>query len=173
MLIDIVSLIAIGAALAGTYVAVNRMTGRRMPRWLLPASLGFAMITFAVWNEYTWFSRVKAALPETVEVVLPVKESSFWRPWSYAVPMVTRFIAVDTAAVQRSAEAEGLVRTEAILVQRWAKTQRVPVAFDCTAARRADLAGGAQLAADGTLTSGSWVALPPDDPFMLAACQGG
>ncbi len=173
MLIDIVSLIAIGVALAGTYVAVNRMTGRRLPRWLLPASLGFAMITFAVWNEYTWFSRVTAALPESVEVVLPVKESSFWRPWSYAVPMVTRFIAVDQAAVQKSEESPGLVRTDAILVQRWMATQRVPVAFDCTGTRRADLAGGAQLAADGTLTGGAWIELPADDPFMLAACQGG
>ncbi|AMY67572.1 hypothetical protein [Frigidibacter mobilis] len=173
MLIDIISLIALGAAIAGIYVAVNRMTGRRLPRWLLPASLGAAMISFAVWNEYTWYARVTAALPDSVEVVLPVKESSFWRPWSYAVPMVTRFIAVDRAAVQRSEEAPGLVRTNAILVQRWTATQRVPVAFDCAAGRRADLAAGAQLAADGTLTGGAWVMLPPDDPFMMAACQGG
>lgn len=173
MLIDIVSLIAIGAAIAGVYVVVNRLTGRRLPRWLLPASLGAAMISFAVWNEYTWYGRVTAALPESVAVVMPVKESSFWRPWSYAVPMVTRFIAVDTAAVMRSADKPELVRTDAILVQRWTPTQRVPVAFDCGAGRRADLAGGAELAADGTLTGGDWVMLPPDDPFMLAACQGG
>lgn len=171
MLIDIVSLIALGAAIACVYVVVNRMTGRRLPRWLLPASLGAAMISFAVWNEYSWFSRVTAELPESVAVVLPVKESSFWRPWSYAVPMITRFIAVDRDAVMQSEEKPGLVRTDAILVQRWTPTQRVPVAFDCGAGLRADLAGGADLAADGTLTGGNWVTLPPDDPFMLAACQ--
>ncbi|MBC7138008.1 MAG: hypothetical protein H5U17_04525 [Defluviimonas sp.] len=173
MLIDLISLIALGALIACVYVAVNRMTGRRLPRWLLPAALGAGMIGFAVWNEYTWYSRVTAELPESVAVVLPVRESSFWRPWSYVVPMVTRFIAVDRGAVMRSAQRPGLVRTDAILVQRWTPTQRVPVAFDCTAARRADLAGGADLAADGTLTGGDWVALAPDDPFMLAACQGG
>ncbi|WP_126976926.1 hypothetical protein [Frigidibacter oleivorans] len=170
MLMDFAAMIAAGAAIAGVWLLANRLSGRRLPRWLLPAAIAAAMFSYAVWSEYTWFGRVRDALPDSVAVVLPVAEPSPMRPWTYAAPMVTRFIAVDRGAVQRSETNPDLVRTEAILVQRWTPTQRVPVAFDCARGLRADLASGAVLAPDGTLTGGDWVDLPAGDAFLTAAC---
>lgn len=171
MLIDMIAMIAVGAGLIGMYMLINRLAGRRLPKGLLPICLGIALIGFAVWNEYSWYRRVTEKLPESVVVVSPVQERSVWRPWTYVFPVTTRFVAVDRAAVQRSEERPGLVRTEAILVQRWAGTKRVSVAFDCPAAKRAELGGAAVLGADGTLTGAAWAEVPKDDPMMLAACR--
>ncbi|MEI4484655.1 hypothetical protein V8J36_00495 [Frigidibacter sp. MR17.14] len=172
MLIDLIAMIAIGAFIIGVYLLANRVAGRRLPKWLMPAAIGAAVISFAVWNEYTWYGRVTSALPDTVAVVMPVTESNLWRPWTYVAPVTTRFIAVDRGAVQRSEARPELVRTEALLVQRWAGTQRVPVAFDCAGDRRADLVA-ASLGADGTLTGGAWQPVAADDPMLRAACGQG
>ncbi|MEI4473266.1 hypothetical protein [Frigidibacter sp. MR17.24] len=172
MLIDFIAMIAVGAFIVGVYLLANRLMGRRLPRWLMPAAIGWAVISFAVWNEYTWFPRVRAALPDSVAIVQPVRESNPWRPWTYVAPVVTRFVALDRGAVERSAARPDLVRTEALLVQRWAGTQRVPVAFDCAGGARAELVA-ATLSPDGTLTGGSWSHVGTDDPMLAAACGRG
>lgn len=177
MLVDMIGMLAAGVgALALVFAAshaLRKARGRRMAGWALPAAAGVAMIAFSVWNEYTWFSRVTARLPPSVEVVLPVTESAPWRPWSYVWPMTARFIAIDHGATRRAVDRPSLLRTEAMLVARWMPTSRVPLAFDCANGRRADLIGGAQIAADGTLTGGDWVTLPPEDPMLKAACREG
>lgn len=177
MLIDLISMVAAGFAIAGCVLIASHLsrllTGRKLPRWVLPAAIGAAMIAFSVWNEYSWYPRVKAALPASTEVVLPVGESAFWRPWTYLWPITTRFIAVDTAALGHSAANADLVRADAIVVQRWAKTQTVPMVFDCRQGRRADLVEGASLAQDGTVRGAVWIDLPPEDPMKTAVCRGG
>lgn len=177
MLIDLITMVAAGFAIAGCVLIAGHLSrtflGRSLPRWTLPAAIGAAMIAFSVWNEYSWYPRVRAALPETVEVVMPVGESAFWRPWTYVAPIVTRFIAVDRAALVRSDVNPALVMADAMVVQRWVDTKHIPVVFDCEAGRRADLIEGATLTGGGSVTGADWISLPPDDPMMQAACRGG
>ena len=44
MLIDFISMIAIGFAIGGTFLLINHMTGRRVPKWVMPAAVGVAML---------------------------------------------------------------------------------------------------------------------------------
>lgn len=176
MVMDLIAMFATGVGAAACVFAAGHLlrvtAGRRLPRWVLPAAAGAAMIAFSIWNEYTWFARVKAQLPPTVEVVLPVAESAPWRPWSYLWPVTGRFLALDTAPPGPPAP-DGLRRAEALVVTRWQPTARVPMVFDCAAGRRADLVEGAALDPAGTLIGGEWIAMPPDDPVLAAACRGG
>jgi hypothetical protein len=74
------------------------------------------MLSFAIWNEYTWYPRTVAALPDGVVVARAQENSAPWRPWTYVRPIVTRFSAVDTRMNRTNPEAPGQVLTTVLLV---------------------------------------------------------
>ncbi len=173
MSIDLISMLAAGVLVACIVYVANHLSGKRLPKWIMPAAIGATMLGFSIWNEYSWFSRVRADLPETVTVLRTIESSQPWRPWTYLAPITMRFMAMDRAVTIRSATVPGLVATEVMLVQRYLPTTRVPVAFDCIAGRRADLIEGAALAPDGTLTGADWLSVGLEDDILKAACNGG
>ncbi|MDT8856886.1 hypothetical protein RNZ50_17980 [Paracoccaceae bacterium Fryx2] len=173
MLMDLVATIAAGAGLAGIVMAIRWLSRGRLPKYILPAAIGAGMLMFSVWNEYSWYPRVSGALPDNVVIVSAPEDRVFYRPWTYLFPVSSRFLALDRTAMATSATNADLRRADAMIVQRWAAVQRVPLAFDCAGGRRADLIDGAALAADGTLTGGRWLEVGQEDEMQRAACQGG
>ncbi|WP_415183040.1 hypothetical protein [Phaeovulum sp.] len=173
MSIDLISMLAAGVLTACIVFAANHLSGKRLPRWLMPAAVGVVMLGFSIWNEYSWFSRVKAQLPETVTIVRTIESSQAYRPWTYLAPITLRFMAVDSAVTIRSTTVPGLVAAEVMLVQRYVPTTRVPVAFDCNKGLRADLLEGAELTPDGTLSGAVWLPVGLNDDVLKAACLGG
>jgi len=177
MLIDFISTLSVAFGVAGVLLIANlvvkRLTGQPLPKWLIPAGIGAGMIAFGVWNEYTWYSRVSGQLPEEVVVAAAPPERAWYRPWTYVVPLKLRFAAVDRGAMVRSTADEDLAVAPVFLVERWAPTRQVTVAFDCAGQRRADLGPGAEIGQDGTLDSVDWRAVGPDDALLKTACDGG
>lgn len=173
MTMDLISMLAVGVLAFCIVFALNHLTGKRLPKWTLPASIGLAMIAFSVWNEYSWFPRVRAELPPEVAVLRTGADSAPWRPWTYLAPITTRFIALDQRQVLHSEQHPDLVAAEIMLVQRWTPTRRVPVAFDCAAHARADLIEGAAMTPEGDVRNAVWVPLPADDAALMAACRKG
>ncbi|MDS1140630.1 hypothetical protein RE432_09285 [Pusillimonas sp. SM2304] len=174
MWVDLISMAAVGILVACMVFIIRRSLakrGRTPPRWILPAAIGAGMISYSVWNEYTWFGRITAGLPSGVAVVAQGERSAVWAPWTYLHPVTIRFIALDTRARVESEHQAGLVVTELLLVERWQRTRRVPVAFDCHRASRADLLGDTHLTSTGKLENARWQAMKSDDPMLLAACQ--
>jgi hypothetical protein len=171
---DLISLAAVGV-LAACLLFIIRHTlkrrGRNLPRWIMPAVVGASMMGYSVWNEYSWFGRITSSLPSTVAIVGRGERSAFWAPWTYTMPVTVRFVALDSRVRVQSEQRPGLVLTELLLVERWQPTRRVPVAFDCHEARRADLVGGARIEPDGTLEGARWQAMEPDSPMMRLVCQ--
>jgi hypothetical protein len=172
MVFDIIAMVCVGAGTAGVFLFLRKMLGRHLPSWALPAAIGAAMLGFSVWNEYTWHSRVTAALPDAVEVIVSPADSSALRPWTYLVAPSTRFMALDRTVLRVSSENPAYRQADLMFVERWMPTQRVAMAFDCAGGRQADLIGGASLAPDGTLTGSQWVAAAPSDLMQAAACRG-
>lgn len=172
-MINLITMAAAGILAACVVYVANHLSGRRLPQWLMPAAIGAAMIGVSIYGEYMWFRDERANLPATTTVLRTVEESAPWRPWTYLAPITTRFIALDSARVIRSATQPDLVAAEITLVQRWAEPQRVPVAFDCKAGLRADLVEGAALEPDGTLSGATWAPIGPDEDILKAACNGG
>ncbi|OCX64487.1 hypothetical protein BFP70_10595 [Thioclava sp. SK-1] len=171
MITDFIAMLSAGV-LAGLVMfavrhAMRRWLGASVPKWITPAVAGVTMLGYTIYAEYTWYPTMRAALNDDVAVAIAVQDSNWWRPWTYAVPVTTRFMALDQGRITDSA----LPQTELLLVKRWAPVQAVPVAFDCAAHRRADLIGGAALR-DGDLTGGSWVTVGVDDPALALACGG-
>lgn len=170
MLIEFLAAVALGLGVAGLVMALNFVVGKRLPGWLVPASAGLSMIVFMVWMEYTWSARTSANLPEGVEVVSVSQESMWYRPWTYIHPLSLRMVAIDTRRNRSHADQPGLVMTRVLLLGRWMPGRQIPVVFDCTRHRRADLHAGVELDADGRLPGADWRELPADDPALNAAC---
>lgn len=175
MLNDFMTMLAGGAFAALTVFALRhaarKVAGLDLPRWFMTAAAGLTMLGVTIFQEYNWYPKVRGGLNDGVKIVLTGEDSSWWRPWTYAAPITTRLMAIDTNKVARQGD---IVRTEFLLFQRWAQVvQAVPVAFDCAGGARADLIGGTTLNEDGTLQGGQWVALEAGDNGLKVACYGG
>ena len=97
MFFELISTIVAGVA-AGLFVwAVNRTLKGRFPKWLVPVAAGAAMLLATISSEYGWYDRTVATMPEGMVVAQTVEERTFYRPWTYMRPFVSRFVAVDLA----------------------------------------------------------------------------
>lgn len=173
MFLELIATFAIGFAVAGVILLVNRLSGSRLPGWFLPVGAGIGMLCFIIFNEYTWFQRTSAALPTGIEVAYTVEEKAAYRPWTYLWPYVDRFIAVDGISLKRNEKFPDQRIVDLLIYGRWAPVNRVRAVFDCTAGRRADLTEGVEFAEDGSLKNAYWHKTGLKDPVTQAACKVG
>jgi hypothetical protein len=173
MILDIVAALSAGAGVAGIIMMLRWMLRGRLAKWTIPAAVGVGIIAFSIWSEYSWYPRVTAALPPEVPVISAPADPSPLRPWTYAFPLTTRFVALDRTSMVTSAENPAIRRAEAMVVQRWHSTKRVPMGFDCAQGRQVALGEGVALTPDGTLTGAPWLEVGIEDNMQKAACREG
>ncbi|MAN57116.1 MAG: hypothetical protein ACU0DB_12210 [Paracoccus sp. (in: a-proteobacteria)] len=158
--VEVLGVIAVGVGTAAFLFAMLhalRKAGLALPRWLLPAGIGLAMIGYSVWNDYAWYDRAVARLPDGARVLMVGTGSVAWAPWTYLAPLTLRFAALDPATIT---DRDGIRRAEILLVERRGQTLVVPQDFDCAAGRIKP-------------ARGDWVSAAPDDPVWAVVCQQG
>lgn len=173
MLIDFVSMVAAGFAAAGIVMGLNRLSGRRLPKWAMPAAAGLAMIGFTIWNEYSWAERNRALYPDTAVVTFENARSDFWRPWTFVAPVTTRMSVLDRGPEAGLPADPGpdMRHAKVYLMERWKTSYGLTVLFDCANARRVD--ASAEGATEADLAAAEWLEIDPEDPALRAACEGG
>ncbi|MEM8537842.1 MAG: hypothetical protein AAGF56_08260 [Pseudomonadota bacterium] len=171
MFIELIATIFAGFAFAGLALAVNLLSGRRLPRWIVPIAAGAGMIAVTISNEYTWYGRTAASLPDNMRVAMTVEEQSWLRPWTQIWPYSKRFVAVDQASTRQNQNLPDLRLVDLYFFGRWSPVNRAPMLFDCAANRSALLIDGAEFAADGTIANADWQAVASDDPVLTSACE--
>lgn len=139
MFLELIATFSAGFGAAGLVLIINRLTGGRLPGWSMPVGAGAAMLAVAILNEYSWGQRTAAGLPEGIVVVEKVRESNWYRPWSFAAPVTTRLSALDTATVQTNPQAPDLRLADLYLFGRWRPAARVPQLIHCERGARADV----------------------------------
>lgn len=173
MFIEFFAVIVAGVTGFGMALILHRMTLRRLPDWTAPFGAAAAMVLMVIYLEYSWAGRFEAGLPEDVTVVSRNEHRVWYRPWTFAVPLTTRIIAVDNRVRQSNLSNPDYVITGVILKERWALTFGFKSLFDCAGARRADLSQGTAMDPQGIPQNVDWFSLSPDDPFLTIACGGG
>lgn len=169
MLIELIAAFAAGICGAGGALILRRIIPS-LPKALIPIAAGGAMIGYAIWSEYSWFSRSVAALPESMEVLAQYESRSPLRPWTLLFPFTDRFSAVDMAQLRHNENAPGQVMAKVYLAGRYTGNALVPVLVDCPAARRADLSDGMSFDAEGRIAGAEWSVMAEDDPLLKALC---
>lgn len=173
MLIDFASMIAIGFAIAGSVLLLNRLIGRRLPKWTMPAAAGLAMLSYTIWNEYSWAERNRALYADTAVVTFTNEKREFWRPWTYLAPVTTRMAILDRGpdASLPADPGPDYRHARLYLTERWKPSYALTVLFDCVNARRADMRAEDTTKAD--LSAADWQDVDRDDAAFRAACGGG
>ena len=171
MFIELIATVFAGIACAGIAMILNIITGKRLPKWILPVAAGLGMIGMTISNEYTWFDRTAEQLPEGITIAMKVDEQSWGRPWTQLWPYTKRFVAVDTATAQTNANLPDQRLADLYFFGRWSPVNQAPMLFDCTGARSALLIDGATFAADGTVTDADWQHMPAGDPILKLVCE--
>ena len=173
MALELIAAVVAGFALAGVAMALRFVTRGGLPKWFVPAAAGLGMLGFTVWNEYDWYHRAAATLPQGVAVAWANAESAPWRPWTYIAPITTRFMAVDTRNAQTHPAVPDQVLVQVVMVARRQPGAQLPVLVDCAGARSAELTGAdVTFAEDGQVAGAVWRDLPAADPLLAAACEG-
>ncbi|MDZ7854042.1 MAG: hypothetical protein U5L98_15725 [Halomonas sp.] len=95
MIWHLIAAIFAGLGAAGVGLILRLASGKRLPRWFIPACGGLGMLGYQIYNEYTWFEHKQQQLPESAEVVSVEEGQMFFRPWTFAFPMTTAFTIVD------------------------------------------------------------------------------
>ncbi|UWQ59931.1 hypothetical protein K3722_07315 [Leisingera caerulea] len=172
MFLELIAVIFAGIAAAGVVMLLNRTLKGRLPRWMAPVAAGLAMIGVTIASEYGWYGRTKAALPEGLEVAETVEKQSFYRPWTYAVPYVDRFAAIDTATMKSHEAHPQVYLAEVYFFGRWAPVSRRPAVLDCGKWRRALVASNVVFSGNSLPKGLDWIAGGPDDALLTTACGG-
>ena len=149
MFFELLGTIMAGVATALIFWAVNRSLKGRMPSWLMPVSAGAAMLLAAISLEYGWYDRTARAMPQGFVVAQTVEEKALYRPWTYARPLTTRFVAVDRQSIRTNPAVPDQRIVDLVFYGRWSRTAKIPVLFDCAAGRRADIADGVEFGDGG------------------------
>ncbi|MEE4188691.1 MAG: hypothetical protein V2I76_09635 [Roseobacter sp.] len=172
MFFELIGTIMAGVSTALILWAVNRtLLKGRLPSWLIPTAAGAAMLIATISSEYGWYERTTRAMPEGMVVAQTVEESVFYRPWTYAIPLVTRFIAVDQATTRTHPDQPKQRIVDLVIYGRWTRTAKVPVLFDCGNSRRADIVDGIEFGGNGEILGAEWIAVNSNDPVFTKACE--
>ncbi|WP_171121162.1 MULTISPECIES: hypothetical protein [unclassified Ruegeria] len=170
MFLELIATIFVGIACAGVVMLVNKLVKGRLPKWIAPVAAGLGMIVATISSEYSWYDRTSDTLPEGMEVIQQVESRAFYRPWTYAVPYVERFAAIDTASVRSNEQVPDQRLVDIYFFGRWSPVSKLPVAVDCAQNLRANLADGAEFSADGQLLNADWIKGETNDPIIEATC---
>jgi len=157
----------------GLLVWALRKRVTAIPAWAVPLLAGMGMIGTTIWMEYTWFDRVSDALPAGFAVANEESGSSPLRPWTYVVPLVNRFTALDGTKRANHPERPELIVAPVFGFARWQNPQNALMVFDCAGKRRVPVTDGMQIDANGTLTGAEWLVLETADGLQEAACKEG
>ena len=171
MFIELIATVFAGIACAGVAMLLNILTGRRLPKWIMPVAAGAGMIGMTISNEYTWFDRTAERLPEGVEVSSTVVEQSWIRPWTQAVPYTKRFVAVDVATLRKNENIPAQRLADLYFFGRWSPVSQAPMLFDCKKSQSALLIDGAEFGVDGTVTNADWQSMETEDPILTMVCK--
>lgn len=171
MLFNLIGTFVIGIAAAGTIMLIYRVSGRQAPGWLMPAAAGVAMLSFHLWNEYTWFDRTSKALPGQVTVAKRYAYQSVLQPWTLVAPRINRFTAVDRSSIRRNEQAPGYVMAEILLVARLDQTAKVTQIYNCDEALRTDVNASSSVDERGLPLDADWIASEIDDSLFQIVCE--
>jgi len=170
MFYEIVATLVAGVAGAGIAMMLNKLTGGRLPRWIVPLGVAVGMLATTIANEYAWYGRTMANLPEEIVVISQQENTSFYRPWIHVKPFVEQFVAVDGASLRTHPDYPDLRMVNLMRLGRWATPSQRAVMVDCAGGRRAPIAGPAEIGTEGWLDRLGWFDAPEGDPVVAATC---
>lgn len=171
MFLGYVGAIAGGIGVAAMLLIISKTFRLTLPRWMYPATAGLGMLLLTIHIEYSWFNQVTSSLPEEIEVVETFDYSVPYQPWTYLVPRINRFVAVDHTSTRTNVDVENLVLVDVILMERFSPTFVATNFVDCAAGARMLVGEDMELDESGLPVGDDWTQAGLEDPLIAAVCS--
>ncbi|WP_298184797.1 hypothetical protein [uncultured Pseudomonas sp.] len=101
MLWTILAIVVAGLGAAGIAMLLRKLSGNRLPKWIIPALGGLGMLSYQIYYEYSWFEHQLQRQPAESVLVASETGEVFWRPWTFFWPMTTAFTVLDSKSLLR------------------------------------------------------------------------
>jgi len=171
MIWHLVAAASAGLGAAGVALLLRVLSGKRLPRWIIPVCAGLGLLAYQINYEYDWYGNKRQQLPESAQVVSTEMSRMPWRPWTYLYPLTTAFSVVDRDKLVNSrTNGERLVE---FILYRFEMQYRDVLThqaylMNCTTRERVPLVGDSRRPDLERLRH-----LTSDDPQLEAVCSGG
>jgi hypothetical protein len=168
MIWHLFALAAAGLGAAGVGFLLRAASGRKLPKWIVPACAGLGMLTYQIYFEYYWFEHKQSQLPASSVVVASETQQAIWRPWTYLIPMTVSFSVVDRSNLMEIQVDGNLVKR--FILYRFQK-EYVDLVSHHTHLLNCDTMELVPEADDGSLRLDRMRKLNGEDPLYLAVCR--
>jgi hypothetical protein len=171
MFIHLLATLAIGAIAAGAVYLFSKPFGWKPPSvaYLVAAAAG--ILGYSIYDEYSWFTRASSALPNRLQIVRTYATSMPYQPWTYAVPRIYRFDAIDLASQRSNPNAPELALVRILRVTRNTSSENISAILDCPKARYTEIDSTTEFADTGLPLNADWQSLDDHPALKEAVCK--
>lgn len=106
MLWIIIAAAAAGLGSAGVGIAIRKLSGNRIGKWIIPASAGLGVLLYQISFDYSWYDNQLLHQPEGSLIVATENQPSFLRPWTYFFPLTTAYTLLDPQEIVYQEQAD-------------------------------------------------------------------
>ncbi|MBS8273653.1 hypothetical protein DYI21_08645 [Thalassospira tepidiphila] len=172
MYVFIFTTVVVGFASAGVVMLLFRLWGRKAPKYVIPFIAAIAMFGYMIWDEYTWFDRYEARLPQTISVIQTFTDENIFAPWTLVSAPTNRFTAIDHDKLVSNPENPDEKRVMTLLLRKGGETLALTHLVDCAQGRRGYITPETALDENGFPTNmDEWFNMNADDPLRAAVCS--
>lgn len=172
MYVFIFTTVVVGFAAAGVVMLLFRLWGRKAPKYLIPFVAALAMFGYMIWDEYSWFERYEARLPQTVMIVETFADENVFAPWTLINAPINRFTAVDGEKLVENPNNPDEKRVTTLLLRKGGETLALTHLVDCAKGQRGYITPETRLDGNGfPIEINDWYSMDADDPIRSAVCK--
>lgn len=171
MFVHLLATLALGAIGAGLVYLVARPFGWKVPTFAYPLAAAAGMLAYSIYDEYSWYARASVTLPTRLKVVRTYATSMPYQPWTYAVPRIYRFDAVDLGSTRTNPNAPDLTLVQLLRVTRNTSSVNVNAIVDCKNERFAEVDQQTKFAENGLPTNAKWQTLGNHPALRQVICN--
>lgn len=102
MLWHLIAAIFAGLGSAGIAMMLRKLSGQRLPRWIIPVFAGLGILGYQIYQEYNWFEHKQQQLPPEAQVISSEQRSMVWRPWTFMFPITNAFTVIGDSIASES-----------------------------------------------------------------------
>ncbi len=170
MFIHLLATLAMGAIGALIVYVVARTFGKKPPGVLYPVAIAIGMLSYSIYDEYSWLDRASSAMPTRFQLVRTYATSMPYQPWTYLVPRTYKFDALDLGSPRSNPKAPQLVLVQLVRVTRNTSSVNVTAIVDCPKSQFTEVDNTTKFADNGLPTNANWQSLSGHRALSEAVC---
>lgn len=166
MFFEIVIVLCIALAAAGSVMLPLRLLGFKDTKTLGLTAAALAMFGYVIWTQYSWADRSIERLPNTAVVVQQYEYEGVLEPWTAFFPRISRLMVMDKAQILRHPDHPGMALITAELIEQREDTIFVPLMIDCVALRHSPVAPNTEFS-PGMEDGMNWIPANPKTQYLF------